>query len=75
MANYGENGIISFDKLWIILKSKELNKQWLRENGVHSNTIAKLSKNENVTCEVICNLCKLLKSQPGDIMEYIDKVK
>nr|DAE66782.1 MAG TPA: putative transcriptional regulator [Bacteriophage sp.]DAX05429.1 MAG TPA: putative transcriptional regulator [Bacteriophage sp.] len=32
--------------------------------------MAKLTKNENVTCEVICNLCRLLNCQPGDIMEY-----
>lgn len=71
MANYGENGIINFENLWNILREKGLNKQWLRENGIHANTIAKLNKNENVTCEVICNLCKLLNCQPGDIMNYI----
>ena len=58
MANYGVNGYIDFSKLWNILEKKD------------SNTVAKLTKNENVTCEVICNLCKLLNCQPGDIMEY-----
>ena len=65
MANYGDNGFIDFSKLWGILEKKELN-----NNGIHSNTVAKLTKNENVTCEVICNLCKLLNCQPSDIMEY-----
>ena len=69
-ANYGDNGFIDFSKLWGILEEKELNKQWLKNNGIHSNTVAKLTKNENVTCEVICNLCKLLNCQPSDIMEY-----
>ena len=66
MANYGVNGYIDFSKLWNILEKKEYNKQWLKNNGIHSNTVAKLTKNENV----ICNLCKLLNCQPGDIMEY-----
>ena len=70
MANYGENGYIDFSKLWTVMDKKELNKQWLKNNGIHSNTVAKLTKNENVTCEVICNLCRLLNCQPGQIMEY-----
>ena len=72
MANYGKNGYIDFSKLWIILKRKEYNKTWLKINGLHSNTIAKLAKNENVTCDVIATLCKLLNCQPADIMEYIE---
>ena len=70
MANYGENERIEFNKLLNLMNKKELNKQWLKNNGIHSNTIAKLTKNENVTCEVLCNLCRLLNCQPGDIMEY-----
>ena len=70
MANYGENGYIDFSKLWVLMNKKDLNKQWLKNNGIHSNTVAKLTKNENVTCEVICNLCRLLNCQPGEIMEY-----
>ena len=70
MANYGANGHIDFSKLWQLIEKKAYNKQWLKNNGIHSNTVAKLTKNENVTCDVICNLCKLLNCQPGDIMEY-----
>lgn len=70
MANYGKNGYIDFSKLWKVLERKELNKQWLKNNGIHSNTVAKLSNNGNVTCEVISNLCRLLNCQPWDIMEY-----
>lgn len=67
---YGYNGYIDFSKLWALMEKKKVNKQWLRNNGLHSNTVAKLSKNENVTCEVIAHLCKLLKCQPSQIMEY-----
>lgn len=70
VANYGDNGRIDFSNLWDLMQKKNVNKNWLRTNGIHSNTIAKLSKNENVTCEVICNLCNLLECQPGDIMKY-----
>lgn len=69
--NYGENGYMDFEKLWNLLEKKKLNKQWLRNNGIHASTISKLVKNENVTCEVLCNICKLLKCQPEDIMTYV----
>lgn len=67
---YGEHGIIEFSRLWALLERKGLNKQWLKNNGIHSNTVAKLTKNENVTCEVLANLCHLLNCQPWEIMEY-----
>ena len=67
---YGSNGYISFEKLFTVLKKKGLNKQYLRDNGIHSNTVLKLANNENVTCEVICNLCALLNVKASQIMEY-----
>ncbi len=70
---YGTNGFIDFSKLWSVLQEKGYNKRWLRKNGIHSNTISKLTKNENVTCEVIANICRLLDVQPGEIMEYKPK--
>lgn len=75
MANYGENGYIDFSNLWILMKQKNVNKQWLKNNGIHSNTVAKLTRNENVTCEVICHLCRLLNCQPGQIMTYRKEAK
>lgn len=67
---YGSNGFIDFSRLWNVLERKGHNKQWLKENGIHSNTVAKLSKNENVTCEVLAKLCNLLNCQVWEIMEY-----
>lgn len=67
---YGINGIIDFSRLWELLERRGLNKAWLRANGIYSNTIVKLTKNENVTCEIIANLCYLLDCQPWEILEY-----
>lgn len=71
MANYGENGYISFEKLWLLMEKKKLNKTYLRDRGIHSNTISKLVKNENVTMEVIAHLCSILNCSPGQIMDYV----
>ena len=56
---------------WNQSSYNKLKQQFLIDNKIHRNTIYKLKNNENVTCEVICNICKLLNCQPKDIMEYI----
>lgn len=67
---YGDNGIIDFKNLWVTLEKKGKNKNFLRENGIHSNTIQKLVKNENVTCDVLARLCSLLGCDLSDICTY-----
>lgn len=67
---YGYNGYMDFSRLWDALERKGHNKQWLKNNGIHSNTIQKLVNNGNVTCEVLSNICRLLDCQPWEIMEY-----
>lgn len=37
---------------------------------VSSPTLAKLSKGESVTTDILCKICAALDCQPGDIMEY-----
>jgi DNA-binding Xre family transcriptional regulator len=64
---YGTNGRMIFDRLWKALEIRGKNKQYLKDNGIHSNTVAKLTKNENVSCEVLVNICKLLDASVFDI--------
>lgn len=70
---YGENGYIDFSRLWDLLKRRGLNKFYLRKNGINTNTVQKLIKNKNVTCEVLANLCHLLNVQVWEICEYKEK--
>lgn len=67
---YGYNGVMDFKKFWVLLEAKKHNKQWLINNGIHRATVYKILYNENLSCEVLCNLCRLLECQPDDIMEY-----
>jgi DNA-binding Xre family transcriptional regulator len=62
---------LSYKKLWHLLLDKDMNKSRLRENGIHSTTIAKLDKGEAVSTEAIEKICRLMDCQPGDIMEYV----
>jgi len=64
---------IKFYKLIDLLNRKQISKGELQElTGISSATMAKLSANKTVSLEVIDKICKALKCQPGDIMEYED---
>lgn len=62
---------IKFDKLFILLKSRNHSSNyWLRNNGFHSATAQKLKKNLTITTETVNRLCELLNCQPGDILSF-----
>lgn len=67
---YGTHGRIDFTRLWEYLKIRGYNKQWLKDRHIHSNTIAKMVKNENVSCDVLCRLCDILNCRLDEIAEY-----
>lgn len=67
---------IKYYKLFDLLARKGGNKSDLRaKTGIASQTMAKLSKNGNVTTDVIDRICAVMDCQPGDIMEYIEDDK
>lgn len=64
---------IKYNKLFALLATKGLKKtDLLTIADISAPTLAKLSKGDNVTTEIISKICKALKCQPGDIMEYED---
>lgn len=64
--------MIKYYKLLDLLNRKEIGKEELRQRiGISSATIAKLSKHEYVSLEVIDKICNALNCQPGDLMEFI----
>ena len=70
---WGENMIV-FDKLWILLKEKEISIYKLREySGIDSKTVRRLKANENVETKTLNKLCIALKCKLEDIAEYVDK--
>jgi DNA-binding Xre family transcriptional regulator len=64
--------MISYNKLWKLLIDKNLNKKKLIElSSVSSSSIAKMTKGQNVTTDVLCKICQTLNCDFKDIMEYI----
>lgn len=66
--------MVSYNKLWKLLIDKGLNKKELITlSGVSSSSIAKMTKGQNVTTDVLCKICEVLVCDFKDIMEYIRK--
>lgn len=64
--------MINYNKLWKLLIDKGINKKELMKiTGISSSSIAKLTKCQNVTTDVLCKICKALDCNFGDIMDYI----
>ena len=64
--------IISYNKLWKLLIDKKMNKRDLkRVSGVSTASIAKLSKGENITTDVLLKICTALDVGINDIMETV----
>ncbi len=63
--------MISYDKLWHRLIDVGLNKTELcTKTGISSSTMAKMSKNEAVSLNVLERVCKELKCNIGDIADF-----
>lgn len=58
-------------KLFDLLNRRGMKKMDLLNAGISAPTLAKLSKGEVVTTEMLDKICTFLECQPGDIMEHI----
>ena len=64
---------IRYYRLFDLLNRKGLKKtDLLSIADISSPTLAKLSKGDTVTTEIIDKICKALDVHPGDIMEYVE---
>lgn len=62
-----------YNKLWKLLIDKNMKRKDLMAlTSITGTTIAKMSKGKPVSMEVLGRICKALKVNIGDIVEYID---
>lgn len=67
--------MITYEKLFIVLENKGLNKAWLRKNGFNANTVDQLTKNQSITINTLDKLCNILDIEPADILTFTkDKI-
>lgn len=64
---------VSYKKLWKLLIDKDMMKKDLQAaSGLSWASITKLSKGETVSMEVLMKVCKALRCDVGDIMEFVE---
>lgn len=73
MKNRGASKMdVSYNKLWKLIIDRGINKSELRAlTGIGTNTLAKLSKNQPVSMEVLLKICSRLDCDISDICEFI----
>lgn len=60
---------VSYNKLFKLLIDKELKKtEFAKEIGISANTLAKLSRNELVSMEVLVRICRYFECSVNDIL-------
>lgn len=61
---------VSYNKLWKLLIDKGMTKTDLRiKTDMSTSTLAKLSKNEVVSMDIMLRICDVLECNVGDIMD------
>ena len=67
---------VTYSNLFKLLIDKGLNKtEFAREVGISSNTLAKLSKNELVSLEVLVRICRQLDCSLSDVVQLAPPIK
>lgn len=60
--------IVNYDKLWGILKERNMKKtELIKKAKISTNAMAKLGKNEDVRVEILIKICKALDCKIDDI--------
>lgn len=63
---------VSYKKLWKLLIDRDMKKRDLQDlTGVSSSSIAKLSKNEYVSMDVLVKVCTALNVDFADVIEIV----
>ncbi|MEG1669231.1 helix-turn-helix domain-containing protein [Chryseobacterium sp.] len=63
---------VSYKKLWKLLIDRDMKKRDLQEvSGISSSSVAKLSKNEYVSMDVLVKVCTALNARIEDVVELI----
>lgn len=64
----------SYKKLWKVLIDRDMKKKDLVEKaGVSWTAMAKMSKGQNVSMDILMRICKTLGCNIGDIVEFEEK--
>lgn len=63
---------VNYNKLFKLLIDKGKKKtEFAKEAGISGNTLAKLSRNENISMDILVRICRTLECGVDDIMDIL----
>ena len=66
---------VSYKKLWHILLDRDMKKKNFQElAGLTGYAMNRLSRDENVTTDVLVRICNALQCDVSDIMEFVPPI-
>lgn len=65
---------ISFAPMRQYMKDHGFSYYYLANQGIESPTLQRIRHDEPITTETLGKLCRIMKCQPVDLIEYIDNV-
>lgn len=67
---------VSYDKLWKVLRERDMKRSELKESaGISYNVLARLGKNEQVSMESIEKICNTLDCNIGEMMDVLPETQ
>lgn len=67
---------VSYKKLYRVLEERNITMVELRKSAdIAPNTMTRIRKNKDVSLNVLGRICRVLHSDFGDIMEYVEEKK
>jgi putative transcriptional regulator len=63
---------ISFAPMRQYMKDHKISYYYLGNQGIESPTLHRIRHDEPITTETLDKLCKIMKCQPADLLEYRD---
>ncbi len=67
---------VSYNKLFKLLIDKEMKKtEFANAVGISANTLAKLSRNDTVSMDVIIKICRYFNCTVDEIMEVLPETR
>ena len=67
---------VSYNKLFKLLIDKELKKtEFAKKVGISASTMAKLSRNETVSMDIMIRICRALDCNIEDVMDILPETR
>lgn len=70
---WGEHMPISFEPMRQFMKKNKISYYYLANQGIEAPTLQRIRHDKPITTETLGKLCRIMKCQPGQLIEYVEE--